>query len=268
MLLISCGGGTSSLSREEESFASSSVASNADSSAMPSSSASPATVHDLAPDYHDFVEKYMAKLSSFTSYQSVTKGSTKSKAFIIETTQSIDVTSIKGEYNYLKNESHGAVDTVHEAYFHDGNALVQNKDEAAFSKLSMKEYLDTYGVDPHGHNIEGYSIAEGAITSISKEEGEGYAYTLAFDVEKATTNVRIQMKTFGHLDDYPSFSSIHITIAVKEDFTPITYTVKASYKAKLFMESDCDQEYTVTFSQFDEKIEVPNLETIKSNYNF
>ena len=145
MLLFSCGGGTSSLSREEESFAPSSVVSNADSSAMPSSSASPATVHDLAPDYHDFVEKYMAKLSSFTSYKSVTKGSTKSKVLFVETTQSIDVTSIKGEYNYLKNESHGAVDTVHEAYFHDGNALVQNKDEAAFSKLSMKEYLDTYG---------------------------------------------------------------------------------------------------------------------------
>jgi hypothetical protein len=77
------------------------------------------------------------------------------------------------------------------------------------------------------------------------------------------------MKAFGGLDDYPVFSSIKITLKIQDDFTPITYEVKASYKAKKWgVESDCHQEYTVTFSAFNASPEVPNLEAIRGEYNF
>ncbi|MBE6126368.1 MAG: hypothetical protein E7182_00035 [Erysipelotrichaceae bacterium] len=271
LLLASCGEPQSSLSHEAENTpeASSVVASPAAESAVTSETPKDPTVADLKEDLSNFVPFYMGKLESFSSYRSETHGSTKAKVWFVETTQTIDVLSIKGDYSYLKNESHGSVDSVHEAYFHGQKTLVKNLGEDKFAEKTMGEYLDAYGVNPHGHSIEGYSLTGAAINSLIRAEGEGNLFEMTFDPEKATNNVRIQMKAFGGLDDYPVFSSIKITLKIQDDFTPITYEVKASYKAKKWgVESDCHQEYTVTFSAFNASPEVPNLEAIRSEYNF
>lgn len=302
MLLASCGGAVSTLSREEESWpipTPTSSSTPSQESSVPATKTSEkdveqsdkeqiskapieevsseisqeapkeATVADLNSDLSNFISLYMTKLASFKNYKSVTKGSTKATVLFIETTQTIDVTSIKGEYCYLKNESHGAVDSVHEAYFHDGNALVKNLNEEQFSKVAMNDYLNSYGVNPYGYNIEGYSINGDAITSISKSATETNAFEIVFDNEKATNNVRIQMKAFGSLDDYPVFSSIKVTIHVQENLTPIKYVVEASYNAKRFgIDTACQQKYEVTFSDFDANPEIPNLSEIRAKYAF
>ena len=271
LLLASCGQPQSSLSHEEESVpeASSEIVSSAAESEATSETPKDPTVADLNDDLSNFVPLYMGKLESFSSYRSETHGSTKAKVWFIESTQTIDVLSIKGDYSYLKNESHGSVDSVHEAYFHEKKTLVKNLGEDKFTVKTMDEYLAAYGVNPHGHSIEGYSLAGDAINSLIRAEGEGNLFEISFDPEKATNNVRIQMKAFGELDDYPVFSSIKITLKIQDDFTPITYQVQAKYKAKKWgMESDCHQEYTVTFSAFDASPEAPNLEAIRSEYDF
>lgn len=302
--LASCGGPTESLSRDSEGWpeesSSGSPSSKGESSETPSShelsseesvlssaqpysqetsssepepssseSSSVDTVDDLADDLSDFIPKYMKKMASLSSYKAVTSGSTKAKILFIETTQTIDVTSIKSDYCYLKNESHGAVDSVHEAYFHKNATVVKNQGESDFKELTRDQYLDSYGVDPYGYNIEGYSIRSEAVTSISKAEGEGHAFKLCFDPDKATNNVRIQMKAFGGLDDYPAFSKIEVTLHVAYDFAPIKYEVLAEYKAKRFgMETDCHQEYTVTFSSLNETIEIPGLAEVRGEFDF
>lgn len=289
MLLASCGGATSSLSREPEFWPEptpSSLPASKESSQVELSSEAPeisaqnsastvqssapsVTVADLNADLSNFISLYMTKLSSFKSYKAVTKGSTKAKVLFIETDQSIDVTSIKADYCYLKNESHGAVDSVHESYFHNGQALVKNQNETKFALVEMNQYLDSYGVNPYGYNIEGYSISGDAIASISKSETEKNAFTIEFDKEKATNNVRIQMKAFGSLDDYPVFASAKVTIFVQDDFTPIKYQLVADYNAKRFgVPTDCHQEYEVTFSDFDSDIAAPNLAEIRAEYSF
>lgn len=266
LLLVSCGSPSTSLSRVEESVPSSSMVSSSDaeSSSIPKAGTKSG---DVSEGYRPFVEKYLAKLNSFQSYKSVTKGSTKSKVAFIETSQSIDVTSIKGEYCYLKNESHGVVDAVHEAYFHQNDVMVKNLGDSEFQKKTKNEYLDAYGVDPYGYNIEGYSIGDGAILSITKES-EGNVYKITFDNEKATNNVRIQMKAFGGLDDYPVFSKIEVFITIEDDFTPVKYKVQADYTAKKFVDTGCHQEYEVTFSDFNKDIEIPDLAKIRSTYSF
>ena len=211
----------------------------------------------------------MRKLSSFSTYKAVTKGKTVSKVLFIDVEQSIDVTSIKGDYSYLKNESHSDfVNTVHEAYFHDGNALVKNLGDAKFAKQAMDEYLNAYGVDPYGYNIEGYKITGNAVKSITRDQSDDHLFHVVFDPVEATNNVRIQMKVFGGLDDYPTFSSIEIAVKLQDDFAPVSYQVHATYHAKRMMDTDCVQDYTVTFSNINETIEIPNLGEIRSEYGF
>ena len=53
---------------------------------------------------------------------------------------------------------------------------------------------------------------------------------------------------------------------VSEDLTPEHLDVAANYDAKRGVDTSCKQEYRVDFSNFNEEIEIPDLETIKSEY--
>ena len=208
----------------------------------------------------------MEHLQTFSSYKAVTSGKTTTN---LGTEQSIDVEAIKGEYGYLKNVSNSIfVNTYHQAYFHNGNALYRDSTDGEFSNASIDGYLDLYGVDPFGYAIEGYEIGEGCINDVTRlESASDYVYKIAFDVEKATSNVRIQMKRFGGLKDYPSFSKIEITLTVKEDLTPVKLHVDAAYQAVknvIFdITTDCVQDYDVTFSNFDEEIPIEGIDSVK-----
>ena len=258
--LISCGKGSdSSLSRVD--YTSNEVSSEIEGEST--------TSIFLPPTEEDFVNRYLAKMSSYNTYKAVTKGSTTAKVLFIETSQSIDVTLIKSEYSYLLNESHSSfVNTVHKAYFHNNNVVYKDNDNE-YKLDALSDYLNTYGVYPFDPTIEGYICSDTSITSVEKLEVEtGYAFKISFDVEKATSNVRIQMKAFGGLDDYPSFHSINISVYTKDDLTPDYLEVNAEYNAKKGIDSACVQNYKVTFSNFDEEIDVPNLTDIKSQFDF
>ncbi len=221
-------------------------------------------------DYPLFPAKFARHLSALSSYKAVTKGQTKAHVLIVDATQSIDVTLIKGEYSFLKNESHGDyANTFHESYFHGEEALLRDSASSEFSKKPLSEYKDTYGVYPFDPSIEGYGIGEGMVRTVEKVDAEvGYAFKMVFEPKKATNNVRIQMKKFGGLDDYPSFSKIHITVTVQDDYSPISTHVEASYKAKKVVETDCRQTYDVTYSDINGTVEPPNLAEIREQYQF
>lgn len=178
------------------------------------------------------------------------------------------MTSIKGEYSYQHNaSSSSSYSSEHTAYYHDDKVIYKNKSEKEYTSSSMDEYLDKYGTYPFNNTIEGYKISNEAITSVSKEISEQedeYIFKLVFDPEKATNNVRIQMKEFGQLNDYPVFKDISILLTVKNDYTPIKLELESHYKAKKIIETSCHQQYKVTFSNFDEEIEIPDLESVKT----
>ena len=164
----------------------------------------------------------------------------------------------------MKNESHSnLVNTVHTAYFNNNNVVYKDND-GEYAKSDLSQYLDIYGVNPFDESIEGYEINGGAITSVTKLESEtDYKFKISFDPEIATNNVKIQMRKFGDLDDYPKFKSIDIIITIKNDFTPVKLELSSKYTAKKFMDSDCEQNYTVTYSDFNSDISIPGLESIK-----
>ena len=133
----------------------------------------------------------------------------------------------------------------------------------------MNDYLDKYGTYPFGNAIEGYKVTGDAIKSITKMAmaGENYRFKLIFDAEKATNNVKIQMKEFGSLDELPTFTDITIIMTLQNDYTPVKLDLESHYKAKQGVTTSCTQKYTVTFSNFNENIEVPNLDAVKDKFN-
>ena len=226
-------------------------------------------VNDLQESDYNLVPYYFIKrCNDATSYKSVTKGQTAATVLFITTHQSIDVTTIKSEYSYMKNESHSAlVNTTHEAYYYGDKTLVKNNTEAEFHSETKEEYLQNYGVDPYGKSLEGYLINSKTLTSVEKlESEEDYKFKVVLNTELASNNVKIQMKKFGGLDAYPNIKKVEMTLTVKEDFLPVKIELVSEYSATLGATSECHQEYTVGYSNFNEQIEISNLEEIKTKF--
>ena len=220
-------------------------------------------------DYKMIPQFIAARLGAYSSYKSVTTGETVSTG-LINVTQSINTTCIKSEFSYTKNESHSSiVNTVHEAYYHDSKAVYRDKDSGDYNVSSLDAYLSTYGSYPFSYSIEGYSVKEEAIKSVTREEIENnnIVFKAVFDEEKSTNNVKIQMKKFGGLDDYPSFSLIEMTFEIDNDFTLHKISLHSKYKAKKVLNTNCEQSYNVTFTNYNDSIEIPNLDSVRNLFN-
>lgn len=216
----------------------------------------------------DLPKLFLSKLNSFSSYKAVTSGQTITNFLGVKINQTIDVTVIKSNYSYMLNESHSSMySTVHTAYFYKQKVAFKNN-KGDYQSSSLNDYLSIYGTFPFDAAIEGYSISSGCLVNATKDVvNDNYKITLEFDKDASTNNVKIQMKKFGGLGDYPKFKENTVMeIIVKEDYTPVSLTLKAHYSAKKVIETDCKQEYTVTYSDFNEEIEVPNLNNVKQYF--
>ena len=216
-------------------------------------------------DYKKIPSYIYSKLNEYNSFKAVTSGQTVSTS-IIKVTQSISTIAIKSEYSYTKNESHSdLVNTVHEAYYKDNKAVYKDGDGGDFSTSSIDDYLNVYGTYPFDAAIEGYLISEDCIVSVTKvsKNDQTYVFKAVFDNEKSTNNVKIQMKKFGSLDDYPTFDLIEMNFTISSDFTLQKIDLHSKYKAKKVLTTNCEQTYTVTYSNYNENIEVPNLDSVK-----
>ena len=216
-------------------------------------------------DYKKIPSYIYSKLNEYNSFKAITRGQTVSTS-IIKVTQSISTLAIKSEYSYTKNESHSdLVNTDHEAYYKDSKVVYRDEDSKDYSVSSLDDYLNVYGTYPFDAAIEGYLISEDCLVSVTKvsKEGSTYVFKAVFDNEKSTNNVKIQMKKFGSLDDYPTFDLIEMNFQVNSDFTLQKIDLHSKYKAKIVLTTNCEQTYTVTYSNYNEDIEVPNLDSVK-----
>ena len=230
---------------------------------------------DITPEQAQEVEPnkvpalVYSKLNSYSSYKAVTSGTTVAKFLGIPVTQKIDATVLKSDFSYLRNESAGAVKTIHEAYYHDTRAVFRDEESGDFTKKNLDEYLAIYGTYPFDTGIEGYLINNDAVKSVTKggSTDSNLVYNLEFDPEKSTNNVKIQMKKFGSLDDYPVFSLIEMKLTVTNDFTLVKLDLHSKYKAKKGLQTDCEQNYTVSYTNYNENFEIPNLDSVKGLFN-
>lgn len=270
----------SSIEPQQSSYISEQVSSSTTPASVPAPSSEPQPSSSAIPEIdaenlsddklNEFPVRFLGKLASFSSYKSVTQGQTSAEMLggLIKVDQTIEVTAIKSDYSYLINESHSnLVNTVHIAYYHEDKAVYKDNN-GEYQTSSINDYLNIYGTYPLETAIEGYSIAGESIKSVTRMESDNdFKFKLVFDKEKATNNVKIQMKKFGELDDYPVFTEDTIMeITVKKDFTPVSLVLSSHYKATKMMETECTQNYTVTYSMFNETIEIPNFDDVKDKF--
>ena len=223
-------------------------------------------------DYNLFPQYYLEKFASYNSYKAVTEGTTESSVLFVTVNQAINVTAIKnGDYTYQYNKSESNMfSSEHIAYYHSDKAAYKEKNskgknDADYIVSSMSDYLTKFGIYPFANAIEGYITTEEALTSVTRKKSsdENFVFKLVLDKDNATTNVKVQMKEFGALDKEPEFSKIELTLTVKDDYTPVKIDLVSKYTAKQGASASCTQNYTVTFSNFNEDIEIPGLDNIK-----
>ena len=191
---------------------------------------------------------FVEKLSRLDNYTKTTKGNTIAKK-IITYNQEIDNTYIQNstEKHLITISKSSLKNLYHEAYFKEDIISLKTKENDEFSDISYDEYQLTYGYLPYGYHLEGFVLSKESIKEITKVDTN--QYHLVLDNEIGTNDVKIQMKEFGALNDYPSFSLIEIDIVIEEDFTPIKIILKSEYEVdiKILGKTKCTQDYTVEF---------------------
>lgn len=229
------------------------------------------TVSELAEnEYNKVPLYYLSKLGTYKSYKAVTKGDTVAQFLFIKVTQSIDVTVIKGEdYSYMMNESHSSqINTSHECWYHTEEAVYRDNGETNYHHISMENYLNKYGTEPFEIAMEGYRISEKSIKAVTKlESEENYKFKVEFNPDEASKYVTIQMKQFGGLDAYPIIAGVEMVVTLKNDFTPLQLDLTSQYTAQKLVSTSCTQNYTVTYSNYGETLEIPGLNEAKPHFN-
>ena len=210
-------------------------------------------------DINEIPVIYAYKFAKLPSFVAETNGSTVADVLFISYTQKIYAKIEKsGDVAHYNNKSNSAlVNTDHDAYFYGQNAWYLSGEE--YVKTSLEDYLSVFGVNPVGRGIEGYLVTAQTVKSvelIKKTEADDYVFLIELDGEAASSANKVQMKKFGSLSDYPEFLSLYLTLTVKEDFSPVSIRVKAEYYANFLGKTKCMQDYTVTFTSVNEKVDI------------
>ena len=191
---------------------------------------------------------FVEKLSRLDNYTKHTVGNTVATK-IISYNQEIDnvYTADNNSKHLLTKSTSSLVKVYHEAYFKDDIIEYKEKEKDEFIEISYDDYLAMYGYLPYGYNLEGFDLSKDSIIEISKVEDK---YHLVLNGEIGSNNVKIQMKKFGNLKDYPVFSKVEMDIKMKDEFSPIEIHFYAEYEVTLALlgKTKCVQDYIVTYT--------------------
>lgn len=201
-------------------------------------------------ELNDIPLVFISKLNTIDSYVKKTIGETIGKT-IIKYTQTIDgtFTKTKDESHLLNLSGSLLVKLYHEAYYGD-NIKYREKEKNDFTVATRNEYLEKFGLIPDDNNLEGFVISKDNIISVEKLEVEGCVYKVTLNGEIGGNNLKIQMKEFGSLSDYPVFSLVEITLYIEDDFTPIKVDFYSEYEVTTAVigKIKCTQKYTATYT--------------------
>ena len=108
----------------------------------------------------------------------------------------------------------------------------------------------------------GYVFTDKSITNseLLEDKGEVVKIKYTLDNELGTHLVKKDFKNSGGLSEYPTFKKVNITLAMKRDFTPISYSIDSVYTAsKAFLGStEATQTSECLFSEVGSEVVIPN----------
>lgn len=215
-------------------------------------------------DYKSIAYAYIYKIKEGAkTYKSHTTGSVKAKVLFFD--YDISFTSLtykSGSTFYSKDHSVSSLMTVDgEYYMVDREKLLVGSGSDKYDVYTTEEYHKiSYTVDQY--MVMGYVFTDKSITNseLLEDKGEVVKIKYTLDNELGTHLVKKDFKNSGGLSEYPTFKKVNITLAMKRDFTPISYSIDSVYTAsKAFLGStEATQTSECLFSEVGGEVAIPN----------
>ena len=197
------------------------------------------------------------------SYESSTTGTVKAKVAVFDYNIKYEtVTHKKGNAFYSKDHSKSTFTTLdNEFYQIDRNKIVVSRDLKKYQVYTVEDYNQvSYAMNQY--LIMGYVFNDESIinTELVSDKGEEVSIKYTLDNELATKFVKTDMKVNGKLTAYPQFESVQITLTMKTNFTPVSYSIDATYDASapVIGTAKTTQHGECIFSKVNENITIPN----------
>ena len=207
----------------------------------------------------------LGKLESSISYTSESSGTVVAKKGFISYNQvSVTKNYKHGDEFFSDNVSESAfVKLKHEVFYKNGGVAYRvSGGEIVNAKLA--DYKEVYGVTPH-KLLAGHVFNQETILSVKLESVKNglYTYSLVLDKDGANVLLKRQMKEFGNLGGYPSFTeNTKAKLVIKEDLTPVTYSYESYYKISVAVlgNMDCTEKNSISYSDFNEDVKIPDTD--------
>ena len=191
---------------------------------------------------------FLEKVSRLEVYEKETIGNTLAKKLIDYNQEIHNVyTSTSNEKHLITRSTSSLISVYHEAYYKDNVISYKDKEKNDFSDISYEEYKAKYGFFPYDRLLEGFVLNEETIIDVKLKEDN--KYKISIDGEKGGAYIKTQMKYFGGLSDFPTFSKVEITICFDNSFNPIEISLYAEYQVvkPILGKVNCVQEYVATY---------------------
>lgn len=215
-------------------------------------------------DYKSIAYAYIYNIKEgLKSYESETKGTVKAKVLFINYDIKYEsVTHKFGNKFYSKDNSTSALMSIkNEFYMMDKEKILVSKDLKKYNVYTTEDYHKV-SYTPDQYTIMGYVFNDQSITDaqVVSDKGDIISIKYTLDNELATHLVKVDLKSSGGLTSYPAFKNIEITLSMKRDFTPVSYSINALYNASkpIIGSADVRQQGETTFSKVNESITIPN----------
>ena len=215
-------------------------------------------------DYKSIAYAYIYNIKEgLKSYESESKGTVKAKVLFINYDIKYEsVTHKFGNKFYSKDNSTSALMSIkNEFYMMDKEKILVSKDLKKYNVYTTEDYHKV-SYTPDQYTIMGYVFNDQSITDaqVVSDKGDVISIKYTIDNELATHLVKVDLKSSGGLTSYPAFKNIEITLSMKRDFTPVSYSINALYNASkpIIGSADVRQQGETTFSKVNESITIPN----------
>ena len=197
------------------------------------------------------------------SYESNSSGTVKAKVAMFDYNITYESCIYKkGNAFYSKDHSKSTFTTINNEFYQtDNDKIVVSRDLKKYEVYTVEEYNKmSYAMSQY--LIMGYVFNDESIinTEVISDRGEETSIKYTLDNELATKFVKTDMKVNGGLTTYPKFENIQITLVMKNDFTPISYSIDATYEASapVIGSAKTTQHGECLFSKVNENITIPN----------
>ena len=215
-------------------------------------------------DYKSIAYAYIYKIKEGAkTYKSHTTGSVKAKVLFFDYDISFNSLTYKnGSTFYSKDHSVSSLMTVEgEYYMVNKEKLLVGSGSDKYDVYTTEEYHKiSYTVDQY--MVMGYVFTDKSITNseLLEDKGEVVKIKYTLDNELGTHLVKKDFKNSGGLSEYPTFKKVNITLEMKRDFTPISYSIDSVYTAsKAFLGStEATQTSDCLFSEVGSEVVIPN----------